>query len=103
MLARWDARKSRRLSIMRSTPPELARSALEAAPDAMLIIDASGAIRYANRQVSALFQYDREALLGQSIERLMPERFRVRHVQHREFFFDNLRLRPMGRGLELFA
>lgn len=88
---------------MRSTPPELARSALDAAPDAMLIIDASGAIRYANRQVSALFQYDHEELVGQSIERLMPERFRVRHVGHREYFFSNLRLRPMGQGLELFA
>src|SRR6185312_15825681 len=88
---------------MRSTPPELARSALEAAPDAMLIIDASGAIRYANRQVTALFQYDREGLIGESIERLMPERFRSRHVHHRDGFFANMRLRPMGQGLELFA
>jgi two-component system, sensor histidine kinase len=88
---------------MRSTPPEFARSALDAAPDAMLIIDASGAICYANRQVSALFQYAHDDLIGQSIERLMPERFRVRHVHHRENFFDNVRLRPMGQGLELFA
>jgi two-component system, sensor histidine kinase len=88
---------------MRSTPPELARSALDAAPDAMLIIDASGAICYANRQVTALFQYDHNDLVGQSIERLMPERFRVRHVHHRDRFFENMRLRPMGQGLELFA
>ncbi len=88
---------------MRSTPPELARSALDAAPDAMLIIDAAGAIRYANRQVSALFLYEREELVGQSIERLMPERFRNRHVHHRDGFFANVRLRPMGQGLELFA
>ena len=88
---------------MRSTPPELARSALDAAPDAMLIIDASGAIRYANRQVAALFRYDHDELIGQSIERLMPERFRIRHITHREYFFHNLRLRPMGQGLELFA
>ena len=88
---------------MRSTPPELARSALDAAPDAMLIIDTSGAIRYANRQVTALFQYDHNDLIGQSIERLMPERFRVRHVHHRDSFFENMRLRPMGQGLELFA
>lgn len=88
---------------MRSAPPDLARSALDAAPDAMLIIDASGAIRYANQQVAALFLYDREELVGQSIERLMPERFRTRHVHHRDGFFANVRLRPMGQGLELFA
>ena len=42
---------------MQSTPSELARSALEAAPDAMIIIDDAGIIRFANRQVSALFGY----------------------------------------------
>ena len=40
---------------MLTTTPELARGALEAAPDATIIIDASSIIRYANRQVSALF------------------------------------------------
>jgi PAS domain-containing protein len=40
---------------MRSTPSELARSALDAAPDAMVIIDPSGVIRFANRQLSVLF------------------------------------------------
>jgi len=88
---------------MRSTPAELARSALDAAPDAMLIIDVSGAIRYANRQVTALFHYDHDEIIGQSIERLMPERFRAHHVHHRKNFFENVRLRPMGQGLELFA
>src|ERR1700751_822596 len=42
---------------MQTAPSELARSALDAAPDAMIIIDASGVIRFANRQVSALFGY----------------------------------------------
>ena len=45
---------------MRLTPPELARSALEAAPDAMIIIDTEGTIRFVNRQVFALFGYTRE-------------------------------------------
>ena len=42
---------------MYTIPSELARSALEAAPDAMIIIDGSGAIRFANRQASSLFGY----------------------------------------------
>jgi PAS domain S-box-containing protein len=66
-----------------STPPDLARSALDAAPDAMIIIDAFGVIRYTNRQVSALFGYRHDEIIGQSIEQLMPERFRARHVSHR--------------------
>jgi two-component system, sensor histidine kinase len=88
---------------MRAVPPELARSALEAAPDAMLIVDASGIIRYANRQVSALFGYDHHEFIGQPIEMLMPARFRSRHVAHREHYVDNVRVRAMGAGLELFG
>ncbi|EQD55197.1 PAS fold domain protein, partial [mine drainage metagenome] len=56
--------------VMRLTPPELAHSALEAAPDAMLIVDAEGTICFANRQVFALFGYAREELLGLPVETL---------------------------------
>src|SRR5271157_142808 len=88
---------------MRTTPPDLARSALDAAPDAMLIIDASGVIRFTNQQVSALFGFSHDEIIGQSIEALMPERFRSRHVAHREHYINTLRVRPMGAGLELFG
>lgn len=82
-------------------PPELARRALESAPDAMLIIDASGTIRFTNRQVFALFGYPHDEIIGLSIEHLMPERFRTRHVGHRERYGNNVR--PMGVGLELYG
>lgn len=88
---------------MLSAPPDLARSALEAAPDAMIIIDDSGSIRFVNRQVSALFGYPHDELIGQSIERLMPERFRTRHIAHREHYTNTIRVRPMGVGLDLFG
>src|SRR5271168_2559963 len=88
---------------MLSIPPELARSALDAAPDAMIIIDAGGVIRYANRQVSALFGFAHDDIIGQQVEQLMPERFRARHLDHREGYIRNVRLRPMGQGLELFG
>lgn len=86
---------------MLSIRPELARSVLDAAPDAMIVIDASGAIRFANRQVSELFGYTRDAVLGKPVECLMPERFRDRHHAHRRVYADNVRTRPMGVGLEL--
>jgi PAS domain S-box-containing protein len=88
---------------MRTAPPDLARSALDAAPDAMVIIDADGIIRFTNRQVSALFGYEHDEIVGQSIEMLMPQRFRARHVGHRENYVNNVRVRPMGAGLELFG
>jgi two-component system, sensor histidine kinase len=88
---------------MRSTPSDLARSALDAAPDAMVIIDFDGIIRFANRQLSVLFGYDHDEMIGRPIEELMPERFRSRHLGHRQDYVENLRVRPMGAGLDLFA
>ena len=67
----------------------------------MLMIDADGVIRYANRQVTALFGYSHDQVIGRRVEDLMPERFRERHVRHRESYQHNIRLRPMGAGLEL--
>ena len=88
---------------MRLTPPELAHSALEAAPDAMLIVDAEGTICFANRQVFALFGYAREELLGLPVETLIPQRFRDRHLAHRGDYMTHVRVRPMGRNLELYG
>jgi two-component system, sensor histidine kinase len=82
---------------------DLARSALDAAPDAMIIIDERGTVMYANRQISALFGYTHEEIVGQSVERLMPERFRGRHGAHRHGYIGSPRIRSMGEGLALFG
>jgi len=81
----------------------LVRSVLDSLPDAMIIIDSSGKILFANHQVSELFGHANEAIVGQPIEMLLPERFRQRHVGHRTGYTSNVRVRPMGMGLELFA
>ena len=88
---------------MRSASIDLARSALDAAPDAMIIIDEEGIVRYVNRQISALFGYAPDEIVGQSIERLMPARFRGRHVVHRQGYTAVPRIRAMGQGLSLFG
>jgi PAS domain S-box-containing protein len=88
---------------MHSIPPELARSALDAAPDAMIMIDAHGVIRYANRQISAVFGYSPDELIGKEVELLMPERCRAKHLDHRHGYIENVRVRPMGQGLALFG
>ncbi|HMK87610.1 MAG TPA: ATP-binding protein [Steroidobacteraceae bacterium] len=88
---------------MRTTSAELARGVLDAAPDAMIIIDSAGLVLYANKQLSALFGYDHDEVVGQPVELLMPERFRSGHITHRTDYSNNKRLRPMGVGLHLLG
>ena len=81
----------------------LDRSVLDSLPDAMVIIDSSGCILFANRQVTELFGHPHADLVGAPVELLLPERFRARHVGHRRSYASNVRVRPMGAGLDLFA
>jgi PAS domain S-box-containing protein len=79
------------------------RGLLESAPDGVVIVDATGRIQIVNRQTEVLFGYPRAELLGQSVEVLLPERFRGRHIGHRTGYQINPHTRPMGTGLELFG
>gem|GEM_PF-3356322 len=76
---------------------------LEAAPDAMVIVDHGGSIVLVNAQAERLFGRPRERMLGQPLETLLPHRFRGAHAEHRAGFFADPRVRPMGAGLDLWA
>lgn len=79
------------------------RDLLEAAPDAMVIVDDVGKMLLVNRQTERLFGYEREELIGRPVETLMPERFRAAHHGRRAGYTRDARPRPMGSGLDLFG
>lgn len=82
---------------------QLLADLVEFAPDAMLIVDGSGQILYANQRVTDLFGYSREDTVNRSVDMLLPERFRARHASHRRNFAEDPRTRPMGAGFDLLG
>ena len=76
---------------------------LEAAPDAMVIVNRDGRIVLVNSQAVRLFGWSRDELLDQPIELLVPERYSARHPEHRHRFFSEPRTRSMGAGLDLYG
>ena len=79
------------------------RSVVESAPSGMVMIDRAGTITLVNRETERLFGYAREEIMGQPVERLVPERFRRRHPAFRADFFVSPQTRAMGAGRELYA
>jgi PAS domain S-box-containing protein len=79
------------------------RGLLESAPDAVVVVDQQGTIQLVNSQTERLFGYDRVEVVGQPVETLVPKRFRKKHLRHREGYYVEHPVRPMGIGLELFG
>jgi PAS domain S-box-containing protein len=82
---------------------ELGFELFELLPDAILAIDRRGVIQYANRQAANLFGQDPATLVSSSVETLIPEHLRSRHIAHRAKYGSSPRTRPMGSGLGLVA
>jgi PAS domain S-box-containing protein len=87
----------------RKKAEEKFRSLLEAAPDAIVIVNKDGRIVLVNAQTQKLFGYEREELLSQPVEMLVPQRFRHAHPGHRASFFGKPGTRSMGAGLDLYG
>lgn len=79
------------------------RVAVESCPSGMVMIDATGTILLVNVETEKLFGYQRGELIGQSVDILVPPRFRGQHPRHRETLVAHPGARVMGAGRDLFA
>lgn len=79
------------------------RLVVESAPNAIVMANRKGEIILVNLQAERMFGYSREELIGQSVEILVPERFRSEHPEYRMDFYANPQARPIGKGRDLFA
>jgi PAS domain S-box-containing protein len=82
----------------------IAQRLLQFSPDAMLVVDEFGTIRFSNETSCGVFGYSPQQLIGQHIKLLIPERFHTRHGAHVANFFRQPASREMGARInDLFA
>src|SRR5437762_2200005 len=87
----------------RKLAEEKFRLVLDAAPNAMIMVDSAGVISFANAPATTVFGYSLSELIGRQIETLIPERFRDRHAGYRKGFHSEPSSRAMGAGRDLFG
>ena len=87
----------------RERPEELFRSAVNASPNGMLMVDPSGKIVLVNQQIESTFGYAADELLGQSVDLLLPGTHRHSHERYRAEFFSQPQVRRMGAGRDLYG
>ncbi len=76
---------------------------IEIIPDAIVIVDNEGKIRYINSQTTSMFGYSPHELIGEMVEVLLPHRFKSRHVDHRVNYSKHPVRRPMGSVIDLYG
>jgi PAS domain S-box-containing protein len=98
-----DLTEWRQADEVRRKSEERLAALLESAPDAVAIVDARGRIVLVNAMTEKLFGYERDELLGSSIDVLLPQRLREQHAHHRDVYVADPVTRPMGIYLDLFG
>ena len=101
-LKKTESRLHDAIAGLRATEVNL-KALMEASPDALLVIDADGLIRYGNARVYEMFGYRVEELLGQTVEMLFPPEKRELYRQHRQQFRVNPNEWPVRRPMDFIA
>ncbi|MBI5075245.1 MAG: PAS domain S-box protein [Nitrospirae bacterium] len=76
---------------------------LQSAPDAMVFVSKDSKIVLLNAQLSQLFGYTEDELIGRHLDFLIPERYRNRHRANVSLYFEQPRVRPMGTNLTIYG
>lgn len=76
---------------------------VELAPNAIVLVNHEGEINLVNEHTEKLFGYSREELIGEPIEKLVPQRFRNKHPEYMRSFFSSPSARPLGSGRDLYG
>ena len=76
---------------------------IEIIPDAIVIVNNEGKIKYINSQTTSMFGYREHELIGEAVEILLPHRFRTKHIDHRANYSKHPVRRPMGSGIDLYG
>jgi PAS domain S-box-containing protein len=79
------------------------RGLLEAAPDAMVVVNQAGEIVLLNVQAEKQFGYKRDELLGQKVKNLIPEGFAERIVADALRSAEDALAQQIGTGIELIG
>ncbi len=87
----------------RKQAEERFRLAVESSPNGMIMIGADGHIVLVNAETERMFGYSRDELIGETIDVLVPSRFRRDHPHHRSAFMSTPEARIMGAGRDLYA
>ncbi len=80
---------------------ELCHVVFRSASEGVVVVDGGGLIRLANDKIEEMFGYERDELIGNAVEMLVPEHLREIYVRHRKQYWTAPHSRPMGRGMDL--
>lgn len=79
------------------------RNFLERAPDSIIVVSETGIIQLVNAQTVKMFGYNREEMIGNNIELLMPQRYEKMHPFRRFRFYETAKSTQIAEAFELFA
>ena len=100
-LSQQTAHKLDQQRIKKLEGQDIFRILFESAGEGLVLADNSGMLLMVNPRVEEMFGYEKDELVGQQVELLIPEAIRHQHVSHREGYVSHPKKRSMGRGMDL--